>query len=624
MFTVFNNKLNQNFMKLMTFSRIASAALLLGCFAMSSVSCQQQSVNEEGPLEKGTIDGTVRDDLMQPIADAVITVSGVEGTFKSAADGTFSISDVTVDKHLVTFAKSGYATVGMTVPKNRFVDKKVTLNPVLEFANAVIKGKVLDAQNGNAPFAGVNVSNGATTVVTGADGSYLFENLTISDYTLTFSKIGAATITRKLTKDLFVNGVIEVEEISMGGKELLRDLTAQDLKSAPKLYLNEYRGGYGRGGGRVDWSTVFMSAQWEFHGNWEMKNEGCTLRIRNDGKDRENPEDLQVFDTYMYGSKLITADNSTMTVYVRTHNADMSSPAYWGVQVIDLNSDDPAAQLVGEIRTHGDGSYSDYVFDLSDYVGKEVIVVIGIFRKQTGDYWKQLCIAHVSFATEAAERDEFLPGTEVSGLEGWHMTNEHVRSMMPNSRTSFTGLPSAGNDIQTHRNPAYRGWFGTGHIASEWGFMYVNKDVEPMAGEGFVIKVRSGARADYNLPESYFYSKFNISSANDRLVLKCRNFDGNTETYFRLTVITEDGVATALDPVSNNAASASKVADGNGCWKFIHNDGNSGNPAAYASFEYDLSAYTGQNVVVTVGVHKGVSPDQGGEQKLCIYSIELQ
>lgn len=100
----------------MTFSRIASAALLLGCFAMSSVSCQPQSVNEEGPLEKGTIDGTVRDDLMQPIADAVITVSGVEGTFKSAADGTFSISDVTVDKHLVTFAKSGYATVGMTVP----------------------------------------------------------------------------------------------------------------------------------------------------------------------------------------------------------------------------------------------------------------------------------------------------------------------------------------------------------------------------------------------------------------------------------------------------------------------------------------------------------------------------
>lgn len=611
-------------MKLMTIKSLTSAFLTAWCIALSFVSCQKPSMEDDGNLEKGTIDGIVMDDLNAPLPDVTITVSGMEGTFKSASDGSFSIEGVTIQTHLVTFAKEGYASVGMTVPANRFVNSKISLNPVMEYANAVITGKVLDAQNGNSPFEGVSVSNGSTSVTTGADGKYRFEGLTIADYTLTFSKIGAATITKKLTKEMFVDGVIEVDDVSMGGKEILRDLTAQDLKDAPYLYINEYRGGYGRGGGRVDWSTVFMSSQWEFHGNWEMQNEGCTLRIRNDEDQRSNPADLEMFDTYMYGKKFISEDNSTMTVYVRTHNADSGSPAFWGVQVVDLNSDEPAAILVGEVRKHGDGSYSDYVFDLSAYQGKEVLVVIGIFRAETGDYWKQLCVAHVSFAAQAAERDEYLPGTEVAGLEGWHMTYESVRSMMPNGRKVFTGLPSAGDNVQTHSNPAYRGWFGTGHIASEWGFQYVNKDAEPLASEGFVIKTRSGAGVDYSLPESYFYSKFNISQANDNMVLKMRNFDSSVNTCFKVTVITEDGNVSYLAPVANNASYARAIEQGDGCWEFIHNDGNPGNPDGYTAFEYDLSSFDGSNVVITVGIHKGVTPDQGGEQKMCIYSIELQ
>ena len=46
---------------------------------------------------------------------------------------------------------------------------------------------------------------------------------------------------------------------------------------------------------------------------------------------------MDVFDSYTYGSKLITEDNKIMSLRIRTHNADEASPAYYGVQVVDLS-----------------------------------------------------------------------------------------------------------------------------------------------------------------------------------------------------------------------------------------------------------------------------------------------
>lgn len=602
-------------MKLKSILKAFMLSAALAGVVVSSVSCDKQT-NPGEEVTYGNIFGVVKDTQGELLSGVEVSVKGLDVAAVTGNDGKYVLDNVPVATQLVTFSKQGYATVGMTVPANRFIDGTAELNPVLEFANARIMGLVLDAQNGDIPFEGVSVSIGNNSMVTGVDGKYLFEDLTISDYTLTLSKSGCTTITKNLTADMFVDGIIEVETISMGGTELLPGLTAQDLKSAGKWFVNEYRGGYGRGGGRVDWSTVFMSASFGFYGNWEMQNEGCTLRIVED-----NPVSTEMFDTYAYGIKSITEDNRILTVYVRTHQASISDPAVWGLQVIDLDAAEPKAVKVGEDKNHGDGSYSAYTFDLGAYVGKEVVLAIGIYH-DANDTFKQLCVAHVSFAAEETPGDEYLPGIEVAGLEGWHMTQGHVRSMMPNPRKSFTGLPGAGENIQSKSNPAYHGWYGTGHIASEWGFMYVNKDVEPLASEGFVIKTRSGASADYDLPESYFYSKFAISAGTNVLTLTARNFDGNTPTVFKVTAIDEDCNVTFLDPSSNTAAEASKVDGGNGCWQFINNDGGAGSPEKYASFEYDLSQFNGKNVVITIGVHKGETSD--GEQKLCIYGVSLK
>jgi hypothetical protein len=611
------------------------ASMLIFAFAGLTFfvnSCKDDEQSSEDVNETSSISGVVKDTQGNLLSGVTImlketdTKRNVEDSTTSADDGSFSFSDVVATAQFLTFEKEGYSTVGITVPSSSLLEGPVTLEAILEFANAQITGRILDAQNDNAPLSGVTVSIGTTSLTTGDDGVFTFENLTIQDYTLTCTKAGLTTITKSLTTDMFDDsGVIDVGDISMGGVELLPGLTLYDLKSADAWYSNEYRGGYSRGGGRIDWSTSFMSCQFfNWVGDWEMQNEGCTLRIVNDEEGQSNPADLVNFDTFTYGRKLITEDNDIMTVYARCHQATTESPVYWGVQVIDLTADDPTVDLIGGVQEHPSSDYLDFTFDLSSYVGKEVAIAIGHFRAQTGDYWNQFCLAHVSFAPSANEGDEYLPGTEISGLEGWNITQEMVRSTMPNTRTHFTGVVPSGLNVQTKSNPAYHDLAGTGHIASEWAFQYVNKDIEPLVSEGIVIKTRSGVDADYAIPESFWYSKFSIASGSDQMTLKVRNFDDTYPTTVKFTVIENDGTTVHfLDPSEYTAVSAGKVDDGNGCWEFINNAGTTGTPDEYATFTYDLSEFDGEDVMICIGVHKGAIPDKSGEQKLGIYSIDL-
>lgn len=137
------------------------------------------------------------------------------------------------------------------------------------------------------------------------------------------------------------------------------------------------------------------------------------ITTRNDGDQQNNPADMDVFDSYMYGSKKITVDNKILSLRVRSHNADDASPTYFGVQVVDLSAANPVAEKVGETRTHGSEVYGDYHFDLSAYVGKEVIVAIGVYRKETGDYWKQLPIARIAFAQQNVTGWDWIPGFQL-------------------------------------------------------------------------------------------------------------------------------------------------------------------------------------------------------------------
>ena len=602
------------------------AGLFAVCAMTVGVSACQEDPSEQ-PETKGTIQGTVLDNLGNPVEGVTVEVSDVEGTVTTAADGTFKVENVNIDRHTLKFTKSGYLEASTSVSAAKFVDGVATVDVTIQIANAKISGKVLDAQDENTPLAGVLVSISETrNVTTGEDGSYLFEDLLIQDYTLTFTKQGYPTATKNVTPSDFVDGVAQIADFGMGASEILRGLTINELKNAEKWYYNAYRGG--RNGDdypHFDWSTDFMCTLHGFVGWWEEQNEGTTIQIRNrqeDG-DWERPEDDQMFDSYLYGSKMITDDNKILTVKARTHAASAEAPCHWAVMVVDLSEADPKAVVVGEKQTLASENYTDINFDLSAYVGKEVVIAIGTFRMATGDYWKQLVLRRLAFGPAATTEWNWLSGKEVTGLEGWKLTEEMVRSTTPIYQKNITGISAVGGDRGNYRD-AYQSWRDAGHIGYWWSFMPVKKDPEPFPSEGFVIKTRHDAPVDMTKPEAYFYAKYAIAAGADKLTLKARNFSSANPTYFGLVAITEDMTVTPLIPkftpgegVENNMGEAV----GGQLFKFINEDGGQGNPEKYATFEYDLSAFDGKNVVLALGVVKG--EESNNEDKLCIYSITL-
>ena len=591
---------------------------LIGLMLLFQVSCEKDEGSVDNRL--GKIAGIVTDANGEPIPGVQVTLSGIneeDMTTTSGEDGRYIFENVTYKTRAVTFSKEGWLTVSLTVTADKFDENGLT-NADVEMikASARIVGKVTDAKNDGAPLAGVTVTTGITgTVTTGDDGTYVIGNLVEDDYTVTFTKENYVTIVRQEASSDFVDEVATVD-VQMGGEELLRGLTAADLQNAEKWYYNEYRGGRNADDyPHWDWACNYMSTL-DFRGAWQEQNEGTTLQIRNSGNDQNNPADLDVFDSFVFGSKLVTADNKILSLRMRTHDANASAPAYFGVQVVDLSAAQPKAEKVGETRTYGSGDYADFDFDLSAYVGKEVIIAIGIYRQATGDYWKQLVLRAIRFADRKVEGWGWLPGTEA--IDGWKLTRETVRSTMPHTKKKFTGISPVSGSRDNYVD-AYRAWRDVDHVAAQWMFMPLKKDPEVFPSEGYLIKTRNTSEVDTNVPEAYLYAKFSVASGNNQFTLSTRNFSSNY-TYFKLTAIEDDGTVTHLTPVSNTADEAEAAE--NGCWKFKHGDGGAGNPEGYALFKYDLSQFNGSDVTLALGVYNG-EPNTG-ENKLVIHNIELE
>jgi len=580
---------------------------------MLANSCKDDPVLEEF----GKITGLVTDDFDSPLADVTVSIDGTEVSVTTGTDGTYVLNDVQIKTQTVTFTKEGFQTVSVTVSERMFnEDKQAEVNVTLINANAHITGRVTDAESGDAPLQGVLVKiNESQSVETGEDGVYVLEYLTIDDYTVTFSKENYTTITKSVTRNDFVDGVATVD-VQMSTRQLLRGLSIDDLNHAPKWYYNEYRGG--RNSAEYphwDWACDYMATM-TFWGAWEEQNEGTTLQIRNNNEDRDNPADLEMFDSYVYGKKKITDDNKILSLRVRTHNADEDAPAYFGVQVVDLTEAEINAVKIDQNKTLGSPDYTDFDFDLSAYVGKEIIIAVGIYRAETGDYWKQLVLRAIRFADQKVEGWNWLPGNEV--IDGWKLTEEMVRSTMVNTNTTFTGVSPVGGNRDSYFD-GYRSWVGINHVAVEWSFVPLRKDPEVFASQGFLIKTRNTADVDYEIPEAYFYAKFAIAAGTNEMTFKTRNF-GENYTYFKITVVKEDGSVTHVLPKSNTADEAAESE--NSCLKFKHGDGGIDNPEGYADFVYDLSQFNGNDVVIAIGVYNGEA--NTGENKLVFYNIDFK
>lgn len=601
-----------------------AVALMMLCAACVRES--QRGYWDDSSIGTATFTGVVLDSFGVPLEDVEIHFIGSnmqrEVRYESFSDwdGSFRIENIPSNARYVTFSLQGYATVAYTINPRRFTTgEEIVLNPVLEFSNASIRGRVLSAEDGQ-PLPGVRVDCGVQVATTDNDGYFEITSLPLKDYTLTYTIADGSVYRREIAMDDFVDSVVEMPVVRLGGGEILPGMNWQELADAPLWFANNYHGSTGFSGIN-DWTVGYMSA-FSWYGDYRYEAEGCALV--NIAEEYDNPDPDQ-FICYTYGRKKIEEGNKIFNVNMRTHYATASSPAVFGVKVLNLTDGATAAEDVARY-TYASSDYSSFAFDLNRYVGKEVVIALGIYWT---DYNYHQVSRRFSFAPAAVRGDDALPGTPVSGAEWRGFTRENLTSMMTNTGTVFSGsnfsLNSSDGDHGARRvhNPGgeqgFSLWAGTNHLTNSWALQYVSKEVEPVNEQGYTLKTRSGVDSDYYTPESYIYSRFHITDANDMLHLYIRTFSSANPTAFKVTAVPLSTCkAAALTPVSNTASTA--VPANSGCWSFIHEKGN-GNPAEYAEFVYDLSEYTGQDIVISVGIHKGNS--RSGEQKLCFCKIEM-
>ena len=299
-------------MELTKMRKIFSFAAMLLCMAFMFCSCSDDT-SDSGAVLYGKVKGIVTDISSLPLEGVTVVVdesglTATEGgpTATTNSNGEFTLDNVSIGTHIITFKKDDYQTVSVTLVAGKFNDENVaSISAVMQYAASEIRGTVIDASNGDAPLAGVTVSVSPTqSVATDNNGAYVIDNLPLADYTVTFDKDGFTSISKNVSVGDFQDGVAVVDA-TMGANEILRGLTAEDLQSADKWYYNEYRGG--RNAEQYphwDWACDYMCTL-DFRGDWEEQDEGTTLRIRNDESDRQNPADLEMFDSFVFGSKLI-------------------------------------------------------------------------------------------------------------------------------------------------------------------------------------------------------------------------------------------------------------------------------------------------------------------------------
>lgn len=604
-------------MTIKTFFKTCLITAVLGSFVLTGTSCQK----EETPAGEGngTITGTVTNANGDAIDGVSVSASNTESTATTGADGTYTLSNVPVATLSVTFEKEGYQTSSITVPASRFSNGTATVNATLTVAGAKITGTVLDGANGDAPLEGATVTlNNGTSATTGSDGSFTIENLTVRDYTLSVSAEGYIASSITVSEADFDNEQTTASvSVTLYKTILLPGLTLADLQNADIWYYNDYKGG--RNGDNYpmfDWSSDYM-ATLDFRGAWAEQNEGTAIQIQNDEEQQSNPADHNNFDSFVFGRKMITDDNKIMSMKIRNFKEnEQSVDTEYGVTVIDMTAAEPSAVKLGENKTINSESYVDVVFDLSEYIGKDIVIAIGTYRAETGNYFRQLCIRRIAFASTAVKEWDWLPGTEVSGLDGWHMTEEMVRSTMANSKyTTFTGVSKVSGSRDEYAT-AYQSWRGLGHIAAEWSLVPVNKDAEPFPTEGFVIKTRGNVTPNLDTPESYFYIKYPVEAGKNQMTLKARSFSEANSTWFRLTAIDEDMNVSHILPASHTADSYEEKGN---FVKFNHRNGTADAPDGYATFTYDLSDFNDKEVILALGVYAG--EQNGDENKLCIKEI---
>ena len=514
---------------------------------------------------------------------------GITDPTQQLVEAAFSLSEIkdygsatwspTLSKNS-NAAQTIYVTISIDSPEAQLTDEQA--------GEAIVK-------LGNHPFT-YDVENDEWKL----EGLTIAEAMAAGDLTVTFTEDGSlVNIYKKVNRGAlngsdYANGQAKIS-VSLVERDILPGLTFSEMKNATVLSYDYYQGLWAH--------NVFRNFAKSEGIRSQEQEEGDTIQTETTRATSETE-----FNGYIYARKTITDRNKTMIISMRTHNTSIETK--FGVMVVDLTTG--ARELVGGILSSTSNSYTDRVFDLSKYVGKEVLVSTGIFYTQACDdalpdgEQLQYVIESIRFVSAAAD-------WKTDSAENWNATVGTIagnllanESVAANSMTYFQG---ANNDSGKEN-----------YIFKTWGVVSKGQDYAgfELVSEGAMIKTRNGS-SDTSDNRAFLYAKFAITDETSYLWLKARRFNGSNHVGSALTVYTADG-GTVVAPDSANfvmpSGGAYEVESDN--WIKWH-DGDKD----YAYLKWDLSEYVGKTVVLVIGVRDKYSTGDNDEAKMAIQEIHL-
>ena len=159
-----------------------------------------ESETQISPSGKGIVEGTATDAANGSLLEGVtISATGASGSAVSAADGTYSLADVTSGAQTITAMRSGYVdySSSVTVVADSTITHNISMTPedipTPDPGKGHIKGKVID-DNGNG-ITGVTctvMEKGKATVTAQTDsvGDYMLLNVQSGSQTVNMTKAG--------------------------------------------------------------------------------------------------------------------------------------------------------------------------------------------------------------------------------------------------------------------------------------------------------------------------------------------------------------------------------------------------------------------------------------------------
>ena len=257
-------------------------------------------------VSKSSIVGAVKDSKTQGMLSGVtVKISPGNNSVMTGDDGSFHFDNLDPQEYTLSFSKTGYNSHEEKVTVKSGVSSTVQVALV---PKSSIVGTVKDSNTQNLlPGVTVKLSPGGSSVITGNDGSFGFNELSAQEYTLSFSKNGYNSKDEKVT-------------IKDGETKTVDVLLSEISVSLPTLYMNNPS--------NVTKTSVRLHATLSSTGGSQVTQHGFCYGTNHNPTTNDKTSSLGIAS----GTCSFTADLSGLTAgtvyYVRAYAQNSAGIAY--------------------------------------------------------------------------------------------------------------------------------------------------------------------------------------------------------------------------------------------------------------------------------------------------------